>query len=162
MKRILLIVLACAFTQLLSSQNVQLKDFTADGKKFFLEFVDVKDNITIKDAILVDALKKDWGKWQQVSTIEEADFILRVEATLSVGFHFTRTVAVKMDFLPSIKTIDGEVLWQGKSFRANKYTVENAYEKACEKLFAESFAVEMKAAFEEGTVKKSKKDRKKN
>ena len=108
-------IAALALMMAVPAKAQSLKEVAAEGKKVYVEIVD-------EFAGTDDAFPEDeWedvtnysvqaGDWVKVSTPEEADFIFHIDVKKKVVFFSPRTWLT-----PSIRLLDGSVLWQGKTY----------------------------------------------
>lgn len=133
-----------------------LAQLTADGRKVYVEFVDVHNNIGDKEKPIVEALQgTEWNRWILVPEKTDADFILHIHMEKKGG-GFT-SFGARMFMTPSILTPDGRELWRGslQKGRATEFTGFNAQNDAARKLVRRSLGEELQQAIcsENGTNK---------
>ena len=92
-----------------------LSSVVAAGNKVFVQ-VNNDEKHSLPDDEIPDIVREvaAAGQWESVSSVEEADFIITVEAKKKIVFNSPRTWLT-----PSVSDKEGNVLWQGETYKAD-------------------------------------------
>jgi len=94
----------------------------AAGNKVFVQVVNDEDHPLPEDEV-ADLIRETAaaGQWESVTSAEEADFIIAVQAKKKMVFNSPRTWLT-----PSVSDKEGNVLWKGDTYKADA-TMFNGY-----------------------------------
>ena len=92
-----------------------LSSLVAAGNKVYVQ-VNNDEKHSLPDDEIPDIVREvaAAGQWESVSSVEEADFIITVDAKKKIVFNSPRTWLT-----PSVSDKEGNVLWQGDTYKAD-------------------------------------------
>ncbi|MBP5692149.1 MAG: hypothetical protein J6W86_00350 [Bacteroidales bacterium] len=118
MKRLFMIIAALVFIGTGAFAQTSLSETIASGKKVFVQIVNDADHPIPEDE-QADVVRcvAEAGQWTVAESADAADFIVSVQCRKKVVFNSPRTWLT-----PSVLDKEGNVLWQGKQFKADATT----------------------------------------
>lgn len=116
------LVLAFALASVTLFAQTSLSSLVAAGNKVFVKVVNDEDHPLPEDEV-ADLIRETAaaGQWESVTSAEEADFIIAVQAKKKMVFNSPRTWLT-----PSVSDKEGNVLWKGDTYKADA-TMFNGY-----------------------------------
>jgi hypothetical protein len=116
------LVLAFALASVTLFAQTSLSSLVAAGNKVFVQVVNDEDHPLPEDEV-ADLIRETAaaGQWESVTSAEEADFIIAVQAKKKMVFNSPRTWLT-----PSVSDKEGNVLWKGDTYKADA-TMFNGY-----------------------------------
>ena len=116
------LVLAFALASVTLFAQTSLSSLVAAGNKVFVRVVNDEDHPLPEDEV-ADLIRETAaaGQWESVTSAEEADFIIAVQAKKKMVFNSPRTWLT-----PSVSDKEGNVLWKGDTYKADA-TMFNGY-----------------------------------
>ena len=109
------LVLAFALASVTLFAQTPLSSLVAAGNKVFVQVVNDEDHPLPEDEV-ADLIRETAaaGQWESVTSAEEADFIIAVQAKKKMVFNSPRTWLT-----PSVSDKEGNVLWKGDTYKAD-------------------------------------------
>ncbi|MBR4351908.1 MAG: hypothetical protein IKQ01_02415 [Bacteroidales bacterium] len=109
------LVLAFALASVTLFAQTSLSSLVAAGNKVFVQVVNDEDHPLPEDEV-ADLIRETAaaGQWESVTSAEEADFIIAVQAKKKMVFNSPRTWLT-----PSVSDKEGNVLWKGDTYKAD-------------------------------------------
>lgn len=145
MKKITFLLLFFCITSIANAQNLQ--DIVAQGKKAYIAFVDVKNNIPeAKSAIKNALLGNEWNRWIIVDSLENANFILKVLVEKKgMNIMSFKSSGARIRIRVEVLTLDNKKLWSSKLYQGNAslYTGFSALEDATNKMIRRALSDEL-------------------
>lgn len=116
------LVLAFALASVTLFAQTSLSSLVVAGNKVFVQVVNDEDHPLPEDEV-ADLIRETAaaGQWESVTSAEEADFIIAVQAKKKMVFNSPRTWLT-----PSVSDKEGNVLWKGDTYKADA-TMFNGY-----------------------------------
>lgn len=116
------LVLVFALASVTLFAQTPLSSLVAAGNKVFVQVVNDEDHPLPEDEV-ADLIRETAaaGQWESVTSAEEADFIIAVQAKKKMVFNSPRTWLT-----PSVSDKEGNVLWKGDTYKADA-TMFNGY-----------------------------------
>lgn len=116
------LVLAFALASVTLFAQTSLSSLVAAGNKVFVQVVNDEDHPLPEDEV-ADLIRETAaaGQWESVTSAEDADFIIAVQAKKKMVFNSPRTWLT-----PSVSDKEGNVLWKGDTYKADA-TMFNGY-----------------------------------